>query len=308
MKIIKLYPRENSKFHFGHLGLDIDDNIFHSDSLFSTIVINYIRKFGTNNLEEFIRVFPKISSLFYGVNNGKYDILFIPIFIGFNFNKNLLEMDRKLPKKIKFISLNLLKDSSEIEVNRKRNIAFSISDNIQKDFELFTDELEEKVKIDRETMKAEEEKLYSISYIRPTKGTFFYFLLDGQINREFEISLQLIKNFGLGGEISCGSGIIEEIKIEDFEELKLIKGDRYINLSIVFPKKEEFDKIEKYKLIERKGWVYLDTKRKRNILALAEGSLFKDEIEGEIREEKIGNKKIYRYGKSFNIPVVIENE
>ncbi len=60
MKIVKIFPG-TSKFHFGYLGLDINDEIFHSDSLFAAIVINYIRKFGEENIENFVFNFPKIS-------------------------------------------------------------------------------------------------------------------------------------------------------------------------------------------------------------------------------------------------------
>jgi CRISPR type III-A-associated RAMP protein Csm4 len=298
MKIVKIYP-EMSKFHFGYLGLDIDDPIFHSDSLFSTILINFIRKNGEDGIESFVENFPKISSLFYGFK-GEKEVLFIPSYLGFKFSDEFLKKDRKIPKKVKFISIEAV-GNQNIKLNYKKNLAYLEDEG--DDINLFRDHMEEKVSIDRSTFAAAEDKLYNISYVVPEKNTFFYFFFDGDLNDDLKKSIEMIKNFGLGGRINTGSGRIKDVKIEDYNDF-YFNGNSFVNLSVVFPKKNELENVIKYKLIERKGWVYNDTKRKNNILGFAEGSLFSKKIEGEIKIENIGNKKIYRYGKAFLMPVM----
>jgi len=297
MKIVKIYP-EMSKFHFGYLGLDIDDTIFHSDSLFSTILINFIRKKGEDGIESFVEAFPKISSLFYGFN-AKKEVLFIPTFLGLKFPDKLLNEDRKIPKKVKFISMKAI-GREDIRLNYKKDLAYLEDEG--DDINLFSDHIEEKVSIDRQTLTAAEDNLYNISYVVPEKNTFFYFFVDGDLNEDLKKSIEMIKIFGLGGRVNTGSGKIKDIKIDEYNDFDS-KGNYFINLSVVFPKKEELNNVIKYKLIERKGWIYNDTKRKNNILGFAEGSLFSDKIEGEIKKEIIDNKKIYRYGKAFLMQV-----
>ncbi|MCW1304938.1 MAG: type III-A CRISPR-associated RAMP protein Csm4 [Candidatus Parvarchaeota archaeon] len=316
MKIVKLYPKINSKFHFGYLGLDIDDIIFHSDSLFSTILINYIRKYGDETVKEFVKNFPNITSLFYGIKQGNSTVLFIPNIIGLTLPKELIDKDRKISKKIKFISIGYLKNikSNNVRVNKSKNLIYLKDEGDE--INLFYRDTEEKVCIDRKTLTVRKKKLnegdkgslYDVSYVRPLDNTFFYFLIDSDaISNELEESIKLIELFGMGGEASVGSGVIKEIEIDDFNEFDDMKGgNKFTNLSIVFPKSEEFDSIEKYKLIERKGWIYLDTKRKSNILGIMEGSIFNRKINGECKEDRGGgtiNKIIYRYGKAFLIPV-----
>lgn len=306
MKIVKIYPG-TSKFHFGYLGLDIDDIIFHSDSLFSTLVINYIRKFGQENLQNFVSNFPKISSLFYGYRSNQKDILFIPKPTNFRFPEKMFNDDRKIPKKIKFVSLGCLINKDQMRTNTKKDICYTETDE---DIKLFERHIEEKVSIDRKTWTTKEDALYSVSYVIPNKNTFFYFLIDGEISKELEESIMLIKNFGLGGKTSHGSGKIDNIEINDIEIELNINSNSYTNLSVVFLDNSEFndENILYYKLIERKGWIFADNLRKNNIIGLAEGSVFRNKINGKIEVEDVGNKKIYRYGKASLLPMVIENE
>ncbi|MEM3541217.1 MAG: type III-A CRISPR-associated RAMP protein Csm4, partial [Candidatus Bilamarchaeaceae archaeon] len=234
MKIVKLYPAENSKFHFGEFGLESEDYIFHSDSLFSSLVINYIRKHGNDKLNEFVNTFPRVSSLFYGIKTESKEVLFIPSYLGFNFG-NLKEDDRKIIKKVKFVSINSVKNSANIAKNINSNIIYSKDDGIEnKDFQLFYSDVEQKVCIDRETGSALKGGLYNISFIRLSENVFFYFLVDSdQISEDMRSSIETIRNFGLGGKISNGFGQIKEIKIEDFSEFNNLNGNKYVNLSVV---------------------------------------------------------------------------
>ena len=65
------FVKRMSEKGFGYLSLDINDEIFHSDSLFSTICHNFIREYGEKEIDKFIQNFPKITSLFYGIKINK---------------------------------------------------------------------------------------------------------------------------------------------------------------------------------------------------------------------------------------------
>ncbi|PKP59386.1 MAG: hypothetical protein CVT89_01365 [Candidatus Altiarchaeales archaeon HGW-Altiarchaeales-2] len=113
MKLIKLKPKNNAKYHFGESGLDESSVIFHSDSLFSAIINNYVKLYGDSkeDIEKLKSV--KISSLFPAYGN----ILFIPKpFTKLNFNTDAQKRVDEKPKQIKkveFISLNALENHNK---------------------------------------------------------------------------------------------------------------------------------------------------------------------------------------------------
>ncbi|MEM4330575.1 MAG: type III-A CRISPR-associated RAMP protein Csm4 [Candidatus Pacearchaeota archaeon] len=311
MKIVRVYPREKNKFHFGYLSLEIDDFIFHSDSLFSSLCNNYIKKEG-EDIERFINNFPKISSLFYGLKNGNKEILFIPKPINFIIPSFLIEKDRKLPKKIKFISLGVyykyinsnLDNEKSLQMNKERDCIYLKEEFPTEELKLFDSFVEEKVQIDRRSSKPQEKSLYQISSICPEKDIFFYFFIDEkEIDEDLEKSIKGIELFGLGGKITTGYGCIKKVEIEDFE-LNLGKSEKYTNLSIVFPKRSELENTESYELIERKGYVYYSSLRKKPLIGLKEGAVFNSKIEGGIVDVSPNEKiKAKKFGKAFLIPI-----
>ena len=319
MKIIKLIPKEKSKFHFGHLNLEVDDPIFHTDSLFSAICNNYVRKYGDEKISEFIESLPKITSLFYGIKRDT-DIFFIPKPIKFKLPKRLQEEDRKLPKKIKFISLKSYEsyfnddwqERIDLIYNERKDCLYLKDEYDKEDLKLFSNEEDEKVSINRLTSVSEEGMLYNISSVFPEKQTFFYFVADGSISDEFQDSLELIKDFGIGGKVSTGYGQIEKIEsieLSNFDKLFQIKGNCKALISIMFPKKEELDSILAYKLIERKGYIYNSSTRRKPLLGFAEGSIFKKNIEGAVVDVSQDSIPAKKFGKAFLIPFKIdENE
>jgi len=320
MKIVKLSPRENCKFHFGYLSLEINDGIFHSDSLFSTICTNYIREYGEERLDEFIRNFPKITSLFYGIEKNNKTIFFIPkssIFI-----KSEKNEEKKKIKKIKFISLGVYKkfisddlNSDEYSFNEKGNLMYLKTEYDKEDLVLFEGVEDQKVAIDRLKLTSSEGNLYTISSILLHPNTFFYFLIGSdKINEKLEESIKLIERFGIGGEICVGYGQIGKVKLKDLEKYKefdfLTKESTYwTNLSIVFPSKKELNEVVAYYLLERKGWIYSSSTRRKPLIGLKEGSIFKNKIEGTMvdvsppeRLSDFEEKKSFKFGKAFLIP------
>lgn len=215
MHIVRLIPNKNSKYHFGEGSLEESSYIFHSSSLFSAIVNNFIKLYGINefnNYEDDIKKL-KISSLFPAVYKIKYDgkyikkideILFIPkpmLILGFDekTQKDIEEKPKDV-KKIKFISINALKKHNERNLNKITiGKEYLITDDEKKKFgydnpeniDLFNKKIEQKVSIDRiKGITLEDDKkgqLYTIEFIKPLRGkknngyqniVGFYFLID----------------------------------------------------------------------------------------------------------------------------------
>jgi len=319
MEIIKLIPREKGKFHFGRLNLEIDDALFHSDSLFSAICNNYIRNYGDERINEFIESFPKITSLFYGIKKDRNEILFIPKPMKFMLPKQFMEGDRKLAKKIRFVSLKTYKgyfeggwdERSDLVYNKdeSKDCLYLNEEYSQEDLRLFSNEEDEKVSINRQTSVSEEGILYNISSITLEKDVFFYFIVNGILTEQFKQSLKLIKDFGIGGKISTGYGQIKEIAPLSLPDFPDANGNCKASLSIIFPRNSELDSAMAYKLIERKGYIYNSSTRRKPLLGFAEGSIFKEDVEGAVVDVSQNSMPAKRFGKAFLIPFkVSENE
>jgi len=255
MHIVKLIPNKNSKYHFGEGSLEESSHIFHSNSLFSAIVNNFIKLYGVdefNNYKEEIKKL-KISSLFPAIykikdDNSKLEIekeiLFIlkpMVMLGFDKNtQNIIEEKPKDVKKIKFISIGALKKHNKREL-KKITVGkeYLISEDEKKEFEyakpekmdLFKKTIEQKVSIDRikRTTLEDDEKgqLYTIEFIKPLRKNRnivgFYFLIDfngigGELVKKIKASINLIKDEGLGGKRSIGAGTFKDILINEFNE------------------------------------------------------------------------------------------
>ena len=129
MKLIKLIPSENDKYHFGEGDLTDSPIIFHSHSLYSAIINNFIKLYGVeefNKHKEELKDI-KLSSLLpaiYKLEDGKLEdfIYFLPrpaTRLGFNDEtRKKIEEKPKEIKKIQFISVNALKEQG-IELDKK---------------------------------------------------------------------------------------------------------------------------------------------------------------------------------------------
>ena len=85
MKLIKLIPGENDKYHFGEGDLTDSPIIFHSHSLYSAIINNFIKLYGVDEFNKYKEELKKIklSSLLpaiYKLEDGKLEdfIYFLP--------------------------------------------------------------------------------------------------------------------------------------------------------------------------------------------------------------------------------------
>lgn len=321
MKIVKLFAKENTKFHFGQLSLEIDNAIFHSDSMFSCLCHNYLRIYGDDGIKEFIDNFPLITSVFYGVYSNEREVLFISKPKTFFLPKILILMNdnRKLAKKIKFISLELLEkyntiglSDTDIVLNPAKNTAWLKTEIDQTNISLFEQNVDEKVSIDRASGASKDGSPYTVSSVTLAENAFFFFLVS-EVDKKLETCIKALETFGIGGELTAGYGQIKCVAIKEFND-PVLSGDygAHTNLSIVFPKKEEIDAItdEKaaYGLIERKGFVHCSSMRRKSCIGLQEGSVFSGKIDGNIIDVS-PNDKIHakRYGKAFLLPFKVKS-
>lgn len=317
MKIVKLIPKIRSKFHFGHLSLEINDHIFHSDSLFSTICWNLIKEFGKEKIEEFIKNFPKITSLFYGIKANGKEIYFLPKPSLFKITKGNKEADQKKQKKIEFISIGVYKKlvfneltTDIIEHSKNWKLIYLIEEYNKQDLDLFDEIEDQKVAIDRTTLTTSEGNLYTVSSIILHPNAFFYFLIDtDKLSEELAKSIEKIEDFGIGGEISTGYGQIKKVEIKDLNieqsDFRFLKEDKnkFMSLSIIFPRKRELSNVLAYYLIERKGWICYSSYRRKPLIGLREGAILNSKIEGAcVNVSPNSNSKSYRFGKAFLIP------
>jgi CRISPR-associated protein Csm4 len=218
MHIVKLIPNKNSKYHFGEGSLGESSNIFHSSSLFSAIVNNFIKLYGSKEFDKYKEEIKniKLSSMFPAIyrfknakNNSytsssiKDEILFIPkpmVILGFDKKiQKDIENKPKEVKKIKFISIDALREHNMGKLKKEIiGKEYLITNKEQKNFEydnpenmdLFKKTVEQKVSIDRIkgiTLEDEKGQLYTIEFIKPLRGkenkgykniVGFYFLID----------------------------------------------------------------------------------------------------------------------------------
>lgn len=144
----------------------------------------------------------------------------------------------------------------------------------------------------------------------------FYFLLDysdfnDDLIQKINASIKLIMDEGLGGKRSLGCGLFDDIEIieinNNFQYYNLLTSDiggHYINLSLIYPNKEELQYIEYFNLYGRSGFIFsADTisARFNDVNFIEEGAVFKNKIRGrliQVATSDFINKyhKVYKNG------------
>ncbi|WP_456419555.1 type III-A CRISPR-associated RAMP protein Csm4 [Methanocaldococcus infernus] len=336
MKLVELKPATNSKFHFGNGRLERTSSIFHSSSLFSAIVNNYIKLYG--NFDDKLKNI-KLSSLLYKINLGNKDIYLIPkpehptFYKIYRENKEEVKIAKKV-KKIRFFSINAYKEFinkylKEIKNNEKiiwKNIVDEqLLGNIiltkeemklinKKEFSLFSTFEEQKVAIDRikniSLEMNERGQLYTVEFLKLNENVSFYFLIDG-LDKEIEASIKLIEDEGLGGKRSSGAGFFEKVCVRnlsnDFKDLFKEDYEYALTLGLGIPENEFSAKY--YKIVELGGFCYyiksdkIVNKLKPNMLAISEGSVVKKDFIGKVEDLKIDeNNSLYIHGNPLLLP------
>jgi len=317
MNIIEIQLPDRARFA-------MNDNIIHSDTLFSAMVNCYIKLYGNENVEKFIETI-RVSSVFMGLDLGEERLYFLPKPAIEPLYLESSDRDKvKKWKKIKFLSKEIFEKLlageltndyekwNDIALTRKEYDKLKVSSLFGDDFKKINyvnKYVEAKNTLNRYSGKSENlfftevVEFQSLGKITP----FFYFFIE-EVSSEIMTSLRLMADEGLGGKRSTGKGILKSVKKA---ELNLeINYEKYISLSLTFPKDiKEARSAENYDFVKRGGFVYYGGGtgwRKKRIRMYDIGSVFSEKVEGQNVESVIningdGEKKIYHYGKPFMI-------
>lgn len=315
--VVKL--KFTSPLHIGEPGIGVENCIdfIHSDTLFSGIINTWAFVYGREDLEEIISDLPfRISSAFlYREHNGETvyylpkPCLTPPPAIDDDTKEILKDMDF-IPHEFFIEWISLLR----ISYNKDKLVSYS---------ELYKDSVKTyflpRNELDRTTLAS---TIYYVGLVNFQEDAGLYFLIN--INEEiwpkFKKVLSLLGERGLGGERSIGCGTFK-VKGEEEPFLKEPSSPHaYCTLSLTNPGDKEIDNIKEYvvgyHLIRRAGFVsspfFNEVHKKRPCWMFAEGSVFNEDIEGQLvrvtpdKLKENGSPKyhpIYRYGYSFMIGV-----
>lgn len=158
-----------------------------------------------------------------------------------------------------------------------------------------------------------------VSY-REDAGLFFlYKTEDIDIERKFKAALRLLADEGIGGDRTCGNGLMD---IPEFDEIEIncpVNTDGELTLSTYFPDldNEEVDNLTSgyYEFLDRKGYIYSpdgQNIRRKSVRMFSEGSVFpkNDNRTGVLTNvaptEFFSAHKVYRYGLFFSLPCRME--
>ncbi len=333
MKAVLFKVNPGDRFHFGkykpdvNTGLENSDEIFHSDSLFSALVVTYDSLF--DNTNEFVNLFQegfiKISSLFYYLEFKGNRIFFLPKPVTLNLTAS---GDHKKAKKIRYLSKKLYETLENPDQLLSDNVLI-----LQDTFALLKDELPvknaEDVRlfhsiVDQKVFVNKEEQgddLYQLNVIEIADNSMidknikagFYFLLEmneqilGTMESSFETVLEVLITNGLGAEKST-IGLIRNWEKENFDfNISGPSDNQYLSLSVFYPAETETGHILAAKDILRGGRIIGGTdKRLKVVRMLTEGSLFDKKVTGNIigiEPDKWNGIPYLRSGKAFLIPL-----
>jgi len=321
-----------SPLHVGAHGVGYEktDEIIHSDTLFSALMTLW-NNFYDDKVESLCQNPPFLISSAFPYKSAIYFFPRPMVKIGKE-GEDDYKTGKKL-KKVKYVSKNILEalrkgDSLDFDDNDTfQNHKFWIertSDKLNKSSRIFSVREVPRVTIDRATSSSEIFYFSEIIFERDSGLFFLARFKNKEFRSKFEAVLRLLGDEGIGGDKRIGKGVFSLHIDEGFSFSTLQDADGFMNLSLYYPKEDEFDngilKGASYNLVSRKGWIHasgaMSLKRKQ-IRMFSEGSVFTC-----IGEENYGvnpcvlekdatiglQHNIYRYGMAFHLPIAMENE
>lgn len=169
---------------------------------------------------------------------------------------------------------------------------------------------EQKVGIDRKTGSSKPFIWEKFSFLTPRYHVFkgserkdymlipgFYFLLDlsklpPEVSLKIKTAISLVKDEGIGGRRSTGSGLFDEIEFKQLDDIDslnhifdLSESNLLMNLSLVYPNRMDLKSLKYFKLFNRSGYVFSSvskSQRFQDVTFLEEGSIFTQKISGSL--------------------------
>ncbi|TYP55425.1 type III-A CRISPR-associated RAMP protein Csm4 [Thermosediminibacter litoriperuensis] len=297
--------------HFGYKEktYNLTETFAHSDTLFSGIVNCYSLLYGKaaadNLVEKFFDNPPfKISSAFLYAN-GEF---FVPRPL--NMDLTPITGDYKKAKKVKYVPLDfILARDGGGKANKDYRVEHGILARKDMDTPYVISE-RPRVKINRGDFSTE---IYYVSgcYFREGAGLWFFLdIYDDYEEEKVKAAIRLLGDEGIGGEKTYGFGSFEA-GIEEYKEKKGNGSGDWLLLSLYYPRMDEkvADIIKAFSLLERAGYSYSpfnQQARKKKVRMLAEGSVFKKDVQGMVVDvspgEDVGHK-ILKYGLAYTVPI-----
>jgi CRISPR-associated protein Csm4 len=331
MKAFIIDCPSGSSFHFGKYAPDLNtalsdsSEICHSDTLFSAMVVTYLKLFG--NVDEFIQIVNNgevtFSSVFHCFeNNGDY-IYFLPKPLSFN---NI--QDKKI-KKIKYLSdgvwqsihnaQELLNDEIVILQNKfavLRSELGNLSKFQTENLKVYNDIYQTKVHIHKQEKTGGLYEVHKIEMPDLTQLDLFfktnlYFLFTESITNEdlkkrFYKMLALLAFDGIGGERSSGNMMLE-YKIIEGLSLDHADSSSFTNLSLVSPTKDDLKEVVYSDYIIRGGRkTGIESLPLKIVSMISEGSIFTKKLIGtliDISPDHSDTGRYLRCGKGFFLSI-----
>ncbi len=131
---------------------------------------------------------------------------------------------------------------------------------------------------------------------------FFLSEINSDFETQFNASVRLMCDEGLGGERSFGKGSFKNIEISEFKFEA--NKDIFVSFSLISPSEEDIkhlnDSLISYNSILRGGWTY--SYPHNRIRMISEGAVFNSKISGnipEVQPKGFEQHKIFKYGKGI---------
>lgn len=129
-------------------------------------------------------------------------------------------------------------------------------------------------------------------------------LRDETLEHRLRLAFRLLGDTGVGGERTMGCGLFEPGFGEPPAALgRLLDGEgKFVALSRVSPDPKDAAGVERYALVESRGWLSGPTglqRKRRSAWFLAEGSSFTRKVRGRLRKvtpDQSPGHEVYRYG------------
>ena len=336
MKTLKaLHVEPKSLFHVGEAGIGIErvTEFPHSDTIFSAICNCYALLKGKDELEALLKKFRGkppflISSALplLCLPSGERILFFPKPKVPLRFRSYVVGKEFKVAS---YLSASLLGEKDIVSLAEDGGLVrfgeFMVRSDEFESIRSYEMEVERYRVwrghvvgnvLDRLTSKS---TLYYRGVTSYSSGIHFCVLFKGEVGRDVEASLRLLKDEGLGGERSLGYGIFNfefcEVSVSEVDNSNLL-----MTLSLYHPTCEEFMEFRKtprflnYRLVKRSGYAYspffaCNGLLRRWVRMLAEGSTF-PRIEDKdmygclvevLRGDGFIPHSVYRYGYAFTL-------
>lgn len=332
MEAVILKCRPGNRFHLGLSAMRQNETltdtaeIIHSDVLFGAFINAVAQRF-PDDIQKWKAHFEngniRFSSAFYCVENKGNFIYLLPkpfILNAYDMNEKLKNAHKQL-KKVRFLSKGvwekrLLPDdwfAANSQCFLPENRAVFLKEEFVGNTPKF--KLSEKADIPKVKVRkdSEEGNLYTQTDLvimgNEEAVVHWYFLWENNGLNEIEKAnakklIEQIAEMGIGGERSTGCGHIEKVVFEPGFAIKQdITDDLFASLSLIIPQETEKEHLLAYQVLQRGGMYYGAEKRIKMVNALAEGVVLNNQITGTIADLSTPEKKHWRCGMSFVIPL-----